>query len=134
MASRRSTSPEWFHGSVALALSLGLALLLLVIVRPSTSWNWAHYLGLWLAGVNLTAFGYYWHDKQQARKTRNRVPEIVLHGLAIAGGSLGAYAGMRLFRHKTIKGSFQIVFWTIVVMQTILVVAIFYRLYRHGAG
>jgi uncharacterized membrane protein YsdA (DUF1294 family) len=54
----------------------------------------------------------------------------VLHGLALAGGSLGCYAGMRAFRHKTIKGTFRIVFWVIVVLQALLVVAVVYRLLK----
>lgn len=42
---------------------------------------------------------------------------MVLHGLALIGGSLGAYAAMRIFRHKTVKGPFRIIFWLIVVAQ-----------------
>ena len=40
-------------------------------------------------------------DKQKAQKGAWRIPERVLLGLAIAGGSLGGVMGMRLFRHKT---------------------------------
>jgi uncharacterized membrane protein YsdA (DUF1294 family) len=90
----------------------------------------------WLVGVNVTAFGYYGYDKGRARASRSRVPENVLHGLAIAGGTLGAYVGMRVFRHKTIKGPFRVVFWTIAVMQLLLVLAALYRIYvlRGGAA
>ena len=55
----------------------------------------------WLALVNLIAFTVYGADKRRARKDRRRVPEKTLFLLAIIGGSLGAFLGMRLFRHKT---------------------------------
>jgi uncharacterized membrane protein YsdA (DUF1294 family) len=74
----------------------------------------------WLGAVNLEAFCYYGVDKRQARQGGRRIPELVLHALAMVGGSLGAFVAMWLFRHKTIKGEFRLVFWTIVVLQTAL--------------
>jgi uncharacterized membrane protein YsdA (DUF1294 family) len=82
--------------------------------------DWRHWLGCWLLVINVVAFGYYGFDKRQARAGRRRVPEAVLHTLAAAGGSVGAFAGMKCFRHKTIKGKFQIVFWCIVVLQVLI--------------
>ncbi len=78
-------------------------------------------LGFWLLGVNLTTFAYYGWDKWRARHAARRIPELILHTLSVLGGSLGAYTGMRTFRHKTIKGSFRFLFWTIVVLQLVLV-------------
>jgi len=43
-----------------------------------------------------------------------------LHTLAAVGGSPGALLGMSLFRHKTIKGKFRILFWCIVALQVSL--------------
>jgi uncharacterized membrane protein YsdA (DUF1294 family) len=83
--------------------------------------DWRHGLGCWLVAVNVTAFGYYGFDKGRAQSARSRVPEAVLHGLTAAGGSLGAYAAMRAFRHKTIKGRFRILFWCIVVLQVAVI-------------
>ena len=40
-------------------------------------------------------------DKGRAIKKAWRIPETTLLGIAAIGGSLGAMAGMRLFRHKT---------------------------------
>jgi uncharacterized membrane protein YsdA (DUF1294 family) len=60
------------------------------------------------------------------------VPERVLHGLALLGGSPGAWAGMRLFRHKTVKGSFRAVFWFILAAQVALGLALGYRAWRGG--
>jgi uncharacterized membrane protein YsdA (DUF1294 family) len=130
MSGRRSRTmrPDLFHASVALALCLLGAAALLLAFRPAPTW--AIYLGAWLFSINVVAFGYYGYDKGQARWASRRVPEVVLHGLSVAGGSLGAYAGMQLFRHKTIKGSFRIFFWFVVVMQVALIVAIVYRLLK----
>lgn len=126
MNGRRRIRPQWFHGGMALVLSLALTALLLIAFRPTG--GWAPYLGAWLVSVNVVAFGYYGHDKARAGTGSPRVPEVVLHGLSFAGGSLGAYAGMRTFRHKTVKGSFRIVFWVIAVLQIGLLLAVIYRL------
>jgi uncharacterized membrane protein YsdA (DUF1294 family) len=74
----------------------------------------------WLVGVNAAAFVFYGLDKRRAVRQGARVPETALLTLAAAGGSLGAYAGMGLFRHKTITGSFRALFWLIVAAQLVL--------------
>ena len=56
---------------------------------------------LYLAAVNVVAFAVYGADKRRAKKGQRRVPEKTLFLLAIIGGSVGALAGMRVFRHKT---------------------------------
>jgi uncharacterized membrane protein YsdA (DUF1294 family) len=119
---------DTFHGLVSLVLALALTLGLFMLLRLQASWY--SLLFCWLVAVNAVIFGYYGYDKSRARASRSRVPEVMLHGLALAGGTLGAYAGMRMFRHKTIKGSFRIVFWTIAVLQIGLVVAALYRLWK----
>ena len=118
--SRRSMRPETYHGLVALFLALLLTALPFVLFQVGLSWS--HLLAAWLVGINVTAFGYYGYDKAQAGNAGGRVPEVVLHGLALAGGSLAAWLAMRLFRHKTIKGSFRVVFWWIVVLQIAIIV------------
>ena len=40
-------------------------------------------------------------DKRMAQKNLWRIPEIVLMGSALVGGSVGALAGMYTCRHKT---------------------------------
>lgn len=56
---------------------------------------------LYLAVVNLAAFGLMAADKRRARLHRWRIPERTLFAAALLGGSLGAIAGMVLCRHKT---------------------------------
>ena len=54
-----------------------------------------------VAVYNLVVFCIYGYDKRCAIKNKWRVPEKVLIGLAFAAGSVGAYLGMTVFRHKT---------------------------------
>lgn len=73
-----------------------------------------------LGGMSVIAFLFYGYDKRQAIRNRPRIPEIVLHMLALLGGSPGALLGQLVFRHKTKKLSFRIVFLAIVLLQAVL--------------
>ena len=55
----------------------------------------------YLLTVNAVSFIAMLADKIKAKKNLWRIPEATLLILAAIGGSLGAYAGMQLFRHKT---------------------------------
>ena len=77
------------------------------------------YFFIYLAVVNLVAFGLFGADKKRAvyngeiekakrrrkpepvRAMKRRIPEKTLLVTAAIGGSLGAMAGMWIFRHKT---------------------------------
>jgi len=59
------------------------------------------YLLCYLLIINALAFLLMYADKRKARKNQWRIPERVLLGTALIGGSLGAMAGMQMFRHKT---------------------------------
>jgi uncharacterized membrane protein YsdA (DUF1294 family) len=110
--------PFRFHLMLAAFLIVaGTVLLWLGLSRQNDALHW---LGCWLVAANVVAFGYYGYDKARARAASSRVPEVVLHVLSAAGGSVGAYAAMHLFRHKTVKGKFRILFWCIVVLQVLL--------------
>jgi len=58
--------------------------------------------------VNIVAFLMYGADKWNAKRNQWRIPEKTLLGIAAVGGSVGAYAGMQFFRHKTKKPKFYI--------------------------
>lgn len=58
-------------------------------------------LTAYLVLVNAAALALMLVDKQKARRGVWRIPEVTLMGVALIGGSLGAIAGMYLFRHKT---------------------------------
>jgi uncharacterized membrane protein YsdA (DUF1294 family) len=56
---------------------------------------------VWLTAWGITAFAFYGWDKMQAQRHGWRVPEVILHALALIGGFVGGWAGMFIFRHKT---------------------------------
>ena len=79
----------------------------------------------WIA-VNIIAFCVYGIDKRKAQKNRRRIPEAVLFALAFAGGALGAWAGMYVFRHKTRKWYFA---WGIPLILFVQVVLLVYLMH-----
>ncbi|NLX96326.1 MAG: DUF1294 domain-containing protein [Rhodopirellula sp.] len=81
-----------------------------------------------VAIMSLWAFVTYGIDKRRAQTGRRRVPENSLHLLALAGGWPGALAGQRVFRHKTQKLGFRLVFWMVVVLHLGLVGSVAYLL------
>ena len=68
-------------------------------------------------------------DKVIAGKNKFiRVPEVVLHTLALLGGSPMALISQKLFRHKISKKSFVIIYWLIVLGQVGIAVWFFRKL------
>ena len=55
----------------------------------------------YLVIINAAALLMMAEDKRRAKRHQGRVPEKVLFGLSILGGSVGMYLGMFTFRHKT---------------------------------
>ena len=51
--------------------------------------------------MNLTGILIMGIDKSKASRGAWRIPEKVLFGVSFFGGSVGTWAGMYLFRHKT---------------------------------
>ena len=54
-----------------------------------------------IIGVNVITFVVYGVDKLKAKKGKWRVPETTLLLLAIIGGSVGAWCGVKVWHHKT---------------------------------
>ncbi len=70
--------------------------------------NYLHILLLYLLIINIIAFIAYYRDKCKARAKAWRTPEATLLILAALGGSIGAWAAMRIFHHKTNHPQFYI--------------------------
>ena len=78
-------------------------------------------LVLYLLAMNVVTFLVYGADKRKARRGRGRrVPEKTLFLLAILGGSVGALAGMYVFRHKTQHWYFRFGIPAILLLQIVL--------------
>lgn len=73
---------------------------------------------------NLLTFGLYGYDKACARSGRRRVPERRLQAFAFIGGSIGALLGQKIFRHKTRKSNFQVVFLLIFFLQILVLLVL----------
>ena len=80
-----------------------------------------------MIAINIAAFALYGYDKNAAQNSRLRVPERVLHGVELFGGTPGAFIAQRVFHHKTRKVSYRIVFWLIFAVQAAAVVWWFWR-------
>ena len=63
---------------------------------------------IYLLTVNALALAFMLADKRKSKKNAWRIPEATLMGLAAIGGSLGAWLGMVLFRHKTRHPKFSV--------------------------
>jgi uncharacterized membrane protein YsdA (DUF1294 family) len=66
-------------------------------------------LYLYLITINFTAFVVFGLDKMSSRMQGQRIPEIILHLISLAGGFVGSFAGMLYFRHKTKKMAFSLI-------------------------
>lgn len=75
-------------------------------------WVWA--LALYPT-VSLLTVVFYGYDKQRAMAGEWRTPESTLHLLELLGGWPGALLAQQLYRHKTRKVDYQVVFWAIVL-------------------
>ena len=76
--------------------------------------------------INAVGFLIMLADKEKAKKHRWRIPESTLLTVAALGGSIGCYAGMRVFHHKTRKPKFYIGIPAIFAVQ-VLVAGYFLR-------
>ena len=84
-------------------------------------------LVVYLVIINIAAFCLYGIDKSAAVKEKWRIPNRVLLGLAAIGGSIGAWAGMYTFRHKTQKWYYTITVPVLLLLQITLIVLLMNR-------
>lgn len=80
-----------------------------------------HYSLYYLLVVNTLTFLLYGIDKYKAKKARWRISEATLLMMAVIGGSIGAWAGMRLWHHKTMHKKFKYGIPLIILLQVALV-------------
>lgn len=77
--------------------------------------------------INAAAFFLMLADKRKSIKGAWRISEATLMGTAVLGGSIGAIAGMKLFRHKTRHPKFSVglpVILAVQVMAAVLILAL----------
>lgn len=76
---------------------------------------------IYLIAINVIAFFMYGIDKWKAKRSKWRIPEATLLGMAVIGGSIGALLGMKVWHHKTQHKKFRFGVPTIIIIQLILI-------------
>ena len=76
----------------------------------------------YLLAVNTTSFLLYGIDKYKAKNGRWRISEATLLMMAVIGGSIGAWVGMRLWHHKTMHKKFKYGIPVIIILQVAIAV------------
>ena len=76
----------------------------------------------YLLAINALSFILFGMDKNKAKKGKWRISEATLLMMAVIGGSIGAWTGMRLWHHKTMHKKFKYGIPIIIIMQVSLVV------------
>ena len=89
---------------------------------------WTKAALVYFAGITLITFIICGWDKRAAQRQNWRIPEKVLFLLSALGGSIGMYAGMLTFHHKTQKWYFKFGIPAIMVLQAV-VLMLLYRLW-----
>ena len=71
--------------------------------------------------INVASFFTYGIDKWKAKKAKWRIRESALLLLAIMGGSIGAWLGMKVWHHKTQHKKFKYGVPAIIIIQLLLI-------------
>ena len=78
-------------------------------------------LAVYYAAACVFTFFLFGLDKWKAKRNAWRVPEATLIAFCAAGGALGGFAAMRLFRHKTKHRKFTVSVPILLILHLILI-------------
>lgn len=110
-------------GGVGVFAVIALSFLLMIpacaLSRFTASVDW-RLLGGFPLALSLVTFVAYRSDKRRAEAGEWRIPESTLHMAELVGGWPGAFVAQRAFRHKISKTSYQVRFWTIVLVHEVV--------------
>ena len=76
----------------------------------------------YLLAINALSFILFGLDKYKAKKGKWRISEATLLMIAVIGGSIGAWVGMRLWHHKTMHKKFKYGIPVIIILQVAIAV------------
>ncbi len=80
----------------------------------------ALYVLSYLVLISVATFVLYKVDKSRSESGEWRIPEKVLHLCEFFGGWAVAFFAQQKLRHKTVKAKYQIIYWSIAVIQQII--------------
>jgi len=89
--------------------------------------NLLHIVFIYLVSINVVTFFMYGIDKWKAKKSKWRIRETALLGLAVLGGSIGAWLGMKVWHHKTQHKKFRYGVPVIIIIQLSIIVYLLYK-------
>ena len=72
---------------------------------------------IYLLAVNVMTFLLFGVDKHKAKRGKWRISEATLLTMAVIGGSIGAWGGMRIWHHKTLHKKFKFGIPSILILQ-----------------
>ena len=81
----------------------------------------------YLVVINVATFFTYGLDKWKAKRSKWRIREAALLTLAVLGGSIGAWLGMKVWHHKTQHKKFKVGIPIIIIVQAIIIWYFFFR-------
>ena len=88
-----------------------------------------HYeLIIYLAAVNVVTFFMYGIDKVKAKRSKGRISEAALLWMAVIGGSIGAWLGIKIWHHKTMHKKFKYGVPAIIILQIAAIIYIAMKL------
>ena len=76
----------------------------------------------YLAIINIITFIVYGIDKLKAKKGEWRIQEATLLLLAIIGGGIGAWYGVKVWHHKTLHKKFRYGIPLIIAIQIVIII------------
>ena len=83
---------------------------------------------IYLCVINVVTFFVYGIDKWKAKRSKWRISEATLLGLAVLGGSVGAFLGMKVWHHKTMHKKFKYGIPAILIIQIAILLWIYFIL------
>ena len=83
--------------------------------------NFQYLILIYLVIINVVTFFLYGVDKYKAKRAKWRIPEATLLGLAIIGGSVGAWLGMKVWHHKTMHKKFKYGIPAMIIIQLLVI-------------
>ena len=83
--------------------------------------NYLHIALIYLVIINVVTFFMYGIDKWKAKKSKWRIRETALLGLAVLGGSIGAWLGMKVWHHKTLHKKFRYGVPAIIIIHLLII-------------
>jgi uncharacterized membrane protein YsdA (DUF1294 family) len=79
---------------------------------------------IYLAAINVVTFFMYGIDKWKAKCSKWRISEATLLWMAVIGGSIGAWLGIKIWHHKTMHKKFKYGVPAIIILQIAAIVYI----------